>query len=1231
MRRLPAVTVLLGLLVLPADAPARLNPLKQAKGTVKPEVIIIFDTSGSMNEATSSSTDVGSDCNPNASIDLANDFMCTGSESSGADCAIASHSTAGAGMPPQCASASTGRMALAKRAVQNVLSELRGQASFGMVIYKDEPYFTYYPATPTTPVQVGIFLTRLELESGGSWTKGGGWGSGSCGTAPSPCPQSFTGPDAATAVSPALPTGYTLIPTGTTTPNSLYRRASGSSYAYTRMDWCGLSCTSGGYTWTYLGSYFTYPQSDGVSYASTPTYITSGGTTTTTSSLGTYWGPQIVVGTQTYVHYRFGSDDGPIGGVSAAKMFVPLHEDKGTSTDAQFEAKTAAILNRVNTAFNGGVVAASGGSTPNIAALTMASQIFKDRAAGSCTDSSIYPGGSCPYSSADPLKACRKRAVLLITDGDAADTPPSLPEMAKRIFCQGCANPSSCETNDPDFTAGTGNCDPATSNPINVFVLAIPTSTTDMKDAADWGDDGVLGNGGDAYEGTNETTITQGIKNALATAVSGDFVTGAAGISTSGLTNVTGDWALLPSVEVPGWKGHLRAYRLNKMDGDTTDPPILEWDAAEILNNMGAPLTRRILTGHPQYNTSGGLGYPVDLYLNGSIANFATVKAIANAAGSTTVGTATDAALESFFQWLYGATRSHRLGPILRCTPATIGPPSQYNLADNSVFATDNATRETLIYVTSNDGLIHAFRVGPAANNGGEEVFAFIPPNLLDRVYAVYLQGGQTNSVDSFKWILANSPRVEDVHVEPQIPDAAPTGATVSNRIWRTHLFVSMGPYVHGFVGLDITNPTDTSQPSPPYPLRSTKPFRVVALMDETSGGGESDWLGGTETMNASEYTYGEGWSVPAFYWIVNNQGEQEPHMSCGSGYGAATSGDKYKTIANGVGHYYYYYAEGYHIADDVLGSSAIPAFYNDPSAVALQVDAAVLADTAGVRDEFQEETLPVIAIYQANMLGQIRRFAKGTVQTPDTKNPVLIPAPSTADPSSPFYYSPAVLHLGSTKASGSEDNEVILAANSGAADEELTSAPEAKLYLRSETDGTVDGAKYRFTCKVSQLSSGTCTEGTLVNTGTLFSSCTGATCSTVGSTWPSNKAKPVGTPILVYNDPDGTGAFQVEAFYLLYEEASGISCAASEGKSWLIRISVDAATGTVNTVEEVTQVTGRASGMSLAGSGTRVVLSMSGTGTSTQATMGLGVQGEVLANPVTENPPMIEFWREIK
>jgi hypothetical protein len=123
------------------------------------------------------------------------------------------------------------------------------------------------------------------------------------------------------------------------------------------------------------------------------------------------------------------------------------------------------------------------------------------------------------------------------------------------------------------------------------------------------------------------------------------------------------------------------------------------------------------------------------------------------------------------------------LGDIYHSTPVVVGEPSFFFTENNyKDFYNANKGRETMIYVGTNDGMLHGFR-----NSSGAEKFAVIPRSLLGKLKN--LNAAHDFYVDA-------SPKAYDVYF-------------ASESKWKTVIISGLrggGPY---YFALDVTNPAD--------------------------------------------------------------------------------------------------------------------------------------------------------------------------------------------------------------------------------------------------------------------------------------------------------------------------------------------------------------------------------------------------------------------------------------
>lgn len=185
-----------------------------------------------------------------------------------------------------------------------------------------------------------------------------------------------------------------------------------------------------------------------------------------------------------------------------------------------------------------------------------------------------------------------------------------------------------------------------------------------------------------------------------------------------------------------------------------------------------------------------------------------------------------------YLYWLVGldnGTEYHRcpvrgagdcalIGDIFHSTPKLVGPPNDL-LVDESYrqFAADNAKRPLVLYTSTNDGFLHAFKVSPNDPEDNEkvnsrrnnELWAFVPPAILPHLPSQYPYTHQV--------LLDGVPVVKDV-VATENP-SAPVGkyryvlertlaqAQAGGGTWRTILVQSFGSERPGYFAMDITDP----------------------------------------------------------------------------------------------------------------------------------------------------------------------------------------------------------------------------------------------------------------------------------------------------------------------------------------------------------------------------------------------------------------------------------------
>lgn len=144
-----------------------------------------------------------------------------------------------------------------------------------------------------------------------------------------------------------------------------------------------------------------------------------------------------------------------------------------------------------------------------------------------------------------------------------------------------------------------------------------------------------------------------------------------------------------------------------------------------------------------------------------------------------------------------------KLGDIVNSGPAYVGKPNAgYSDVDHSgysAFRTAYKNRTQMVYVGSNDGMLHGFNAcvsgltpGCNATDAGKELIAYVPSTA----YANLSRFTDKDYNANHRYFVDGSPMIGDVY----------------DSRWRSILVGSMNAGGRGFFALDVTNPTDGVQ-----------------------------------------------------------------------------------------------------------------------------------------------------------------------------------------------------------------------------------------------------------------------------------------------------------------------------------------------------------------------------------------------------------------------------------
>lgn len=165
-------------------------------------------------------------------------------------------------------------------------------------------------------------------------------------------------------------------------------------------------------------------------------------------------------------------------------------------------------------------------------------------------------------------------------------------------------------------------------------------------------------------------------------------------------------------------------------------------------------------------------------------------------------------------------TRGSRLGSIVSSSPNYVGEPSS-GWPDSGNFGVDgerysdyvanNSSRTPVVYVGSNDGMLHGFQA-TLGNGGGEELFAYIPGFLYSDLANQGLHF-LTDPDYTHRYYVDLATRRQDVYTYGR---RANNGNATNDRNWRTILVGGARAGGKGVFALDVTDPSQFSEANAP-------------------------------------------------------------------------------------------------------------------------------------------------------------------------------------------------------------------------------------------------------------------------------------------------------------------------------------------------------------------------------------------------------------------------------
>ncbi len=187
------------------------------------------------------------------------------------------------------------------------------------------------------------------------------------------------------------------------------------------------------------------------------------------------------------------------------------------------------------------------------------------------------------------------------------------------------------------------------------------------------------------------------------------------------------------------------------------------------------------------------------------------------------------------------STNCNVIGDIYHSTPRLIGRPGEF-LRDESyqVFAQSEATRPLVLYTSTNDGFLHAFKVAPGDPTDTDkvnqlennELWAFMPPAVLPEVPSQY--------PGTHLPLLDGAPVIKDVVATKSggtyALERTQSGARGGATTWRTILVQGFGASRGGYFALDVTDPVPGTTTGPKFLWQLTTDNAGNPLFGSKSG-----------------------------------------------------------------------------------------------------------------------------------------------------------------------------------------------------------------------------------------------------------------------------------------------------------------------------------------------------------------------------------------------------------
>lgn len=357
--------------------------------------------------------------------------------------------------------------------------------------------------------------------------------------------------------------------------------------------------------------------------------------------------------------------------------------------------------------------------------------------------------------------------------------------------------------------------------PKNFQPYSADTTASSITDAMWWTTGQYLSNGDkrpdNFFVASDAQNMVSSLKQAFAKIVQ-ETRSSTTSLATNSTQLDTGSAVFQSQYNNAKWSGDLLAKAVTSTSSGNT-PPVWSventptWSAAAKLDALSADTSRNIFTSDP-LSSRGGNTYSTATagraFTWSALDDNAKTLLKSSGSGNNAVDDTVGSARLSYLRGNRAQERNSdnpsrpfrerasRLGDIVNSDPQYIHKQDfGYNLLSGSLwesagssyqaFRSSNAyqSRNPIIAVGANDGMLHIFNA-TVSSNGGNELFAYIPRNVLGSLYAL------TDPAYTHRYYVDGTPAFSDVWV---------------NNAWKTIVVGTTGAGGQSVFALDVTNP----------------------------------------------------------------------------------------------------------------------------------------------------------------------------------------------------------------------------------------------------------------------------------------------------------------------------------------------------------------------------------------------------------------------------------------